>query len=268
MSKKKGSKFQVEAEIKEINCIKDNCLITVYSPDISDVAKPGQFVMVKTTDQSINDPLIRRPFSIHQATGNEFSFVFKIVGRGTKLLADKKKSESLSIVGPLGNNFTVAEKGNHYLVGGGMGIAPLYFLAEHVKKISPKKNIVAMLGSRTAQEFKIFSNFLNIEGIPLKISTDDGSTGHHGLVLDLLEETVAEEGEGTVYCCGPFPMMQAIAKFCKDKKMNCQASLETIMACGIGACLGCAVAGSDIMRHDYIHVCKDGPVFEADKIWM
>ena len=124
-----------------------------------------------------------------------------------------------------------------------------------------------MLGSRTAKEFEIFSNFLNIDGITLKISTDDGSTGHHGLVLDLLEETVVKKGDGTVYCCGPYPMMQAIAKFCKNKKMNCQVSLETIMACGIGACLGCAVAGADNIRQDYVHVCKDGPVFEADKIW-
>ncbi|MBU0908787.1 MAG: dihydroorotate dehydrogenase electron transfer subunit [Proteobacteria bacterium] len=262
------TKYQLKGEIKDICCRDEYCRITIEAPAICHVAKPGQFVMVKTSEEKSNDPLFRRPFSIHQVTGGLLIILFKIVGRGTSNLAKMKAGELLDVIGPLGKGFHVANEQRHYLVGGGMGIAPLHFLAETISRYNQESEIVALLGARTAKELDVFSQLNSLNYLQVALSTDDGTAGHHGLVIDLLERAVSERGPGVVYCCGPWPMMKAIALYCRDKKMTCQVSLETVMACGVGACLGCAVSGSDVIGDGYLHVCKDGPVFEAEKIWL
>lgn len=267
MTRTANEKYQIKVEIKQIDCINDNCRIVFLSPQLCAVARPGQFLMVKPGEGATHDPLMRRPFSIHKISHDEISIVFKIVGRGTKLLSTKKKSEYVNIVGPLGTGFDIKRTARHYLIGGGMGIAPLYFLAQGIKKFHPGSEITVLLGARNAGELEIFSEFYSLHDLGLRISTDDGSAGHHGLVLDLLKQAEIEKKECAVYCCGPLAMMKAVAEYCKLKKIPCQVSLETTMACGIGACLGCAVTGADMVKKSYVHVCKDGPVFEANKIW-
>lgn len=263
------AKYQLKGEIRKISCQNDICSMTIAAPAICQAAMAGQFVMVKTAEDKGNDPLLRRPFSIHQVSDGMLTIVFKIVGRGTRYLANMQKAELLDVVGPLGKGFQISKEQRHYLVGGGMGIAPMHYLAESIKKQNPESEIIALLGARTAQELELFAHInTTLPFLQVKISTDDGTAGHHGLVIDLLQRSAAERGPGTVYCCGPWPMMKAIAMYCNDKKMACQVSLETIMACGIGACLGCAVSGSEVIGDGYLHVCKDGPVFEAGKIWV
>jgi dihydroorotate dehydrogenase electron transfer subunit len=262
------AKYQLQGEIKKISCQDDICMMVIDVPEICRGAKAGQFVMVKAAEEKNNDPLLRRPFSIHRVSEGLLTIIFKVVGRGTKNLANMKVSRLVDVVGPLGNGFQISKEQRHYLVGGGMGIAPMHYLAESIIKQNPRSEVVALLGARTAKELEVFGHINALPYLLVKISTDDGTAGHHGLVIDLLAQSVAERGAGTVYCCGPWPMMKAIAMYCHDNKMSCQVSLETIMACGIGACLGCAVSGSAVTGDGYLHVCQDGPVFEAGKIWV
>jgi len=268
MTKFEKAKYQLKGEIKEVFYQDDICKMTIEAPEICSAANPGQFIMVKAAEEKSNDPLLRRPFSIHQVSDGLLTIIFKVVGRGTKNLANMKVSEFLDVLGPLGKGFDISKEQRHYLVGGGMGIAPMHYLAESIKKQHPASEIVAHLGARTANELKVFAHMNALQYLRVKISTDDGSAGHHGLVIDLLERSVADKGAGAVYCCGPWPMMKAIAMYCNGKKMDCQVSLETKMACGFGACLGGAVTGSELIGDGYLHVCKDGPVFEAAKIWV
>jgi len=262
------AKYQLKGEIKEVYCQNEICKMTIEAPEICHAADPGQFVMVKAAEEKSNDPLLRRPFSIHQVADGLLTIIFKVVGRGTKNLAHMKAAEFLDVVGPLGKGFAISTEQRHYLIGGGMGIAPMHYLAASINKQHPESEIVVHLGARTAKELEVFAHINDLPFLVVKVSTDDGTAGHHGLVIDLLEQTVAEKGKGAVYCCGPWPMMKAVGLYCNDKKMACQVSLETIMACGIGACLGCAVTGFELSGDGYLHVCKDGPVFEAAKIWV
>lgn len=254
--------FQVAVEVVDKKDSGDICQITLSAPEISKVAKAGQFVMVRVGHT--NDPLLRRPFSIHRVENEKISLLFKVVGRGTKILSDLQISEKVDILGPLGNGFTVHSNMVHYLVGGGMGIAPFLFLAEQIKRNDNMAKVVALIGARNRQELIAVEELEAVEGVEVSIATDDGSCGHHGLVTELL----ATVQEGTVYCCGPWPMMKAVAEICRNKKLACQVSLETMMGCGIGACLGCAVEGAHhLAEKNYLHVCKDGPVYEAERVW-
>jgi len=268
MTNCKKAKHQLKGEINDISCRDEYCRITIKAPAMCQVAEPGQFVMVRASEEKSNDPLFRRPFSIHQVADGLLTIIFKIVGRGTRNLAKMKAAELLDVIGPLGKGFHIANAQRYYLIGGGMGIAPLRFLAESIYSQNPNSEIIALLGARTAKELDAFADLYALNFLQVNLSTDDGTVGHHGLVIELLEQSVAEKGNGAVYCCGPGPMMKAIALFCRDKKMPCQVSLETVMACGVGACLGCAVSGADVIGDGYLHVCKDGPVFEAEKIWL
>jgi len=258
--------FEQETEIIFHDQVAENIfLLGVHAPLILDSAKPGQFIMLRV--HAGIDPLLRRPFSIcgHQ-DGEVLLILYKKVGQGTEILAAKRKGEYLSILGPLGKGFH--EPRNHdipLLVGGGMGMAPLLFLAQ----------------SLTRHEFHLLAGFASkkdsfpVEQIMgplanLSVSTDDGSYGFKGLATDLFMDRLAllkEQQENiTVYTCGPRQMLERIASICMEKKIACQVSLETHMACGIGACLGCAVKASPKKEQAYLHVCQDGPVFPAEDI--
>ncbi|MEW6518903.1 MAG: dihydroorotate dehydrogenase electron transfer subunit [Thermodesulfobacteriota bacterium] len=268
MTRRAKAKHQLQGEIREISCRDEYCRMTIAAPAICQVAAAGQFVMVKPAADKSNDPLFRRPFSLHQVADGLLTIIFKIVGRGTRNLAKMKAGEELDVVGPLGKGFQLSSEPRHYLVGGGMGIAPLHLLAESINRQNPQSEILALLGARTARELDAFADLQDLRFVRVELATDDGTAGHHGLVIDLLERAVAAGGRGAVYSCGPWPMMKAVALYCRAKQLPCQVSLETVMACGVGACLGCAVSGADVARDGYLHVCKDGPVFEAGMIWL
>ncbi|MCI5142507.1 MAG: dihydroorotate dehydrogenase electron transfer subunit [Candidatus Electrothrix sp. ATG1] len=234
--------------------------LTLQAPGIAAGATPGQFVMVRVTDGL--DPLLRRPFSIHRslASGN-ISLLFKVIGKGTEMLARRCIGDQLDVVGPLGNGFALPDDRPVCLIGGGMGIAPLLFLAEHLHANGreTKKDHV-LLGARTQDELSPLADEFSALGYTVQLATDDGSIGHKGFIPDLLDFLLPTVEQ--VYTCGPHLMMKNVVRQCQQAEVNCQVSLETHMACGMGACLGCAVDG----KKGLVHVCKHGPVFKADQL--
>ena len=241
--------------------------LTLVAPQIAEDARPGQFVMVQTA--AGKDPLLRRPFSIHQVAGNgTVQILLKVVGRGTRLLAETKQGDFISVFGPLGKGFSIPKAGqNICMVGGGMGIAPLLFLGKWILRSGFDGKLIALLGARCGDEITTLKeDFIHL-GLQPMIATDDGSAGHHGLVTDLMPRNMTPDEDWLVLTCGPYPMMRGVAKICKQKNWSCQVSMETMMACGMGACLGCAISKPNDL-HSYQHVCKDGPVFEmSDIVW-
>jgi len=227
-------------------------------------AQAGQFVEIKVSDS--DDPFLRRPLGIHRVKGDTFEVLCEIVGRGSEILSHKKPGEYLDIIGPLGSGFNPAPGTQHQipvLVAGGMGVAPLVFLAEEIR---PQVKTLVLLGARTRNQLLCEKEFKKM-GCDVKIATDDGSLGFKGKVTDLLKKFVPgaiRHSPFAIYACGPHPMLKAIAAISKEYKIPAQVSLEEHMACGIGACLGCVVNTRKGMKR----VCKEGPVFGAeDIIW-
>ena len=247
----------------------DMVRLTLDAPDIASAAKPGQFVMVRVDDQC--DPLLRRPFSIYQATADgRLQILFKVLGKGTRLLAATRTGQRLNLVGPLGKGFNLsAGRGKRVcLIGGGMGAAPLFFLAQEFMRVFDPEKLLVLLGARNAQELHAVATDFEALGVELLMATDDGSAAHHGLVIDLIDGTMGGSSDWAVYSCGPHPMLRAVAAICLERGWPCQVSLETMMACGISACLGCAIPRAEGTGEGYLHVCKDGPVFAAgDVLW-
>jgi dihydroorotate dehydrogenase electron transfer subunit len=243
----------------------DTWRMEIRSPKITAAAQPGQFVMV-SVGQASTDPLLRRPLSIHQAGNGVLSLLYRIVGKGTRLMSLMRQGEAISLLGPLGNGFTIGSSPHHCLVGGGLGVAPLLFLARQIKERFPGEKLSILLGGRSGDELLALEDFQKTA--PVHLATDDGSQGLHGLVTDLLAREIS--GPATLYTCGPTPMMKGVARLAAERQWRCQVSLEAVMACGMGACLGCTVqrSGFDETEKKYVHVCKDGPVFEAEEIWI
>lgn len=251
--------FQVKAKILSNKKIKNNYLHCIFNaPQIAKDARPGQFVNIRITDSL--DPLLRRPLSIHLVRGSRIEILYEVVGKSTRVLSGKKPGEYLDIIGPLGRGFDLESKPRvSILIGGGMGVAPLVFLA---KKLKTKK--LALIGAKTKDHIHCEKEFKEL-GCGVKISTEDGSKGFKGRVTGLLKKILLITYNlqlTTIYACGPKPMLKEIALISKEQNIPSQISLEEHMACGIGACLGCAVE----TMHGYKRVCKDGPVFDADKI--
>jgi dihydroorotate dehydrogenase electron transfer subunit len=240
----------------------DNCRLTLHSPLVAAVAQPGQFVMVKAGLG--RDPLLRRPFSLHQVgNGGIIQIYFKVVGKGTKILAEVNEHQQLSVLGPLGRGFRIDTEKPAVIVAGGLGIAPMLFLAEELcrKKASTAHDLL-LLGARQRSELEpLLSDFHHL-GLRLLCASDDGSLGRPGFVTDLLQaENLSPES--LVYACGPEPMLARTVAICRSKSVPCQVSVETSMACGMGACLGCNRHGAD---GNYTHVCLDGPVYDAEEL--
>ncbi len=235
--------------------------LTVQAPRIAAAAQPGQFVMVRAGDTL--DPLLRRPLSIHQVLSDgRLRLLFKVVGKGTGLLAGLGPGLKIDLIGPLGRGFNLVPTGSACLIGGGMGMAPLYFLAQRLLRVKRGQgDDQILLGARNRAELELPAAEFSGLGYPLHLATDDGSLGHHGLVPDLLDDVLPSVSQ--VYVCGPYPMMRMVALKCRTAGVACQVSLETHMACGLGVCLGCAVA---VAGGGYKHVCKDGPVFAANEV--
>ena len=226
---------------------------------------PGQFVMVKAGCGG--DPLLRRPISIHRRTKNGIQLLYEIVGQGTSLLAELKPGAAVSVIGPLGTGFplSAAHGCSPILVGGGMGAAPLMFLAEQLVLCAYGMRPIVLLGARTEKDLLCVNEFRKA-GCRVITTTDDGSCGRRGFVSCLLEEALKgpAAGKTVIYGCGPQPMLNSIYSLADTAGIPAYVSLEAHMACGIGACLGCTVATSAGNKR----VCKDGPVFNAqDILW-
>ncbi len=267
--------FQDDAELIRKEQITSSIYrLTFSAPQIAGAAKPGQFVMLNTL--ATFDPLLRRPFSIHQiSSAGHLQILFKVLGKGTQYLSQLEVGEVMNVIGPLGKGFQAPGAGetNIALVGGGMGIAPLYFLGKWLVRNSKTApiNLKAFLGAANGAEVTTLADDFKELGIEAFCATDDGSFGEHGLVTALLDAHMVSSGlQWNVFSCGPYPMMKAVAAKCSQNNWPCQVSMETMMACGISACLGCAIpkVTNDIIAGPgaYHYVCKDGPVFQASEI--
>ena len=198
-----------------------------------------------------HDPLLPRPMAVYRSEGERLEFRFKVVGRGTELLAGLPAGTPLGVLGPLGNGFPEPQ-GRAVLVGGGTGIASLYELAA-----ARASDVRVLLGGRTRDDILGLEDF-RLLPIDLAVTTEDGSLGEQGRVTDLLKPAPGEE----VFACGPTGMMQRAHELARAGSARCWVSLETHMACGFGVCLGCAVKTLAGFRY----ACSHGPVFAADEL--
>jgi len=204
------------------------------------------------------DPLLKRPFSLHRRTGGDFQILYRIAGKGTSILSKRKKGDLLDVVGPLGNGFPPARSRDKIiLAAGGLGIAPIFALAEKLKKRKP----ILFYGARTREELLCIDDLKTI-GIDPIVSTDDGSMGKKGNIVNVLRNFLVHETHHVLYACGPRPMLIALSSLANKFSLNGHIALEQNMACGIGTCLGCVVNTVD----GYRRVCKEGPVFSIEKI--
>ncbi|MBP1714706.1 MAG: pyrK [Deltaproteobacteria bacterium] len=296
-------------------------VLKIQAPEIALSARPGQFIMVRLDD--LHDPLLRRPFSFSRILPSKkkpggglaeggFEVCYQVVGRGTARMTRLRKGERVDILGPLGRGFW-REEGveRQLLIGGGIGIAPLLPWAEELagKKGSAKGGakeirVEILLGGKNSDRVLGVREIKKL-GLEPQIATEDGSLGLPGMVTDLLErELLSKSHKSTaIYACGPMPMLARVAQVAEQFDVPCQVLLESRMACGVGACLGCAVKiraeGKDQMEPTsapqgglcgseeepekslreemavrisgapffrYGRVCKEGPVFRAQEI--
>jgi dihydroorotate dehydrogenase electron transfer subunit len=254
-------------------------LISFRLPDAIPSPAPGQFVMIKAGDG--HDPLLRRPFSIYSFTGMDgyavLEILYRVVGRATRLFSLLSVGAAVSILGPLGNGFTlIPARKNIIIVAGGMGIAPLSFLIQRYLDIIRQdagnggllRRIICYIGAATA-DFLGELKKIEVCCEDVRVSTDDGSCGFHGNVIELFRRELAfyHPDDAAIYACGPAVMLKELAKIIPDENFFCQVSMEERMACGLGACLGCAIAAKGgAGQITYRRVCKDGPVFNIQDV--
>ena len=219
--------------------------------------QPGQFYMLAAArggGGEVGRPHLSRAFSVCRVRGQRLGFLVDAIGPGTDRLATLEAGEGLWLVGPLGIGFSAPPAGARpLLVAGGVGLAPLVILAESLEDAGHRP--VALAGFRSAAHAEAAGL---LPRRPL-LATDDGSAGHHGLVTDLLQTELARGGDAIVYACGPPAMLEAVRVMCGELDVAAELALEEAMACGFGACFGCAVA----TRDGYRRICVDGPVVPA-----
>ncbi len=238
---------QVLLDIKENINLTDNVMKMTLSGDISDITAPGQFVNIK-----LDGLFLRRPISVCDAVGEELTIIYKVVGKGTEEMA-KMKEGKLDVLTGLGNGYDTASSGeNVLLLGGGVGVPPLYMLCK--KLIGEGKKVSVVLGFNNKGEVFYENEFKEL-GAEVFVTTVDGSYGIKGFVTDAIKEL----NYSYFYTCGPEPMLKAIYK---ATEVSGQFSFEERMGCGFGACMGCScktVTG-------YKRICKDGPVLKKEEI--
>ncbi len=234
------------------------CLLWLEAPEIAALARPGQFVMVRCG--AGYDPLLRRPFSVHRvARSGRVALLFGVVGRGTGWLSRREEGDTVDLLGPLGNGFSIRPAARSLLLlAGGIGVAPLVFLAEVA--LEAGHEVTLLIGTRTAAG--LYPGTLLPSKAKLVLVTEDGSDGVQGMVVDHIDAYVGQAEQ--VFACGPVAMYRSMAVMQCLTRKRVQVSLETTMGCGLGACYGCAARTTKGTRM----VCHDGPVFElGDVIW-
>ncbi len=265
---KTGIYFETEAEIVSRKVEAEDIVSCVLKAEkTADTFKPGQFITVQVTAKNLSVPVLRRPFAISSVDGDKIEFIFHVAGRGTDILKESiKNGRTLKILGPLGNGFDTGDLSKKkLLIAGGIGIAPIKSLLEYYD--AKGKPAVLLWGNRTAGGFFDTDHYSSRSSKFVK-ATDDGSEGFSGNVVDALESGEVTSGsdlsEFDIFAVGPEPMMRAVSSYLDGMGLECQVSLETPMACGMGVCQGCAVQKKD--GSGYLLVCKDGPVFFSSKV--
>ena len=221
---------------------------------LAGITKPGQFVQVLVPGKTL-----RRPISVCDVEEDTIRLVFEVRGEGTQIMSQMGEGDTVNIIAPLGRGFTLDKNKRTVFVGGGIGVPPMLYSAGQLGD-----NAVVINGFRSKDAVILSKDFEKVVS-KLIITTDDGSFGIHGFVTQPLEQEIKKAE--LICACGPTPMLRNIARMAKEHNVPCQVSLEQRMACGVGACLGCAVA---VKRQDgttcFQHVCKDGPVFDAEEV--
>ena len=227
-------------------------------------SRPGQFVNVKVADNT-TDPLLRIPLGIHKIRSEGISLLYKVVGVGTKILSLRTRGEVIDVLGPIGNGFDLSpvvrkKKARAILIAGGHGIAPLFALAEEL--ITKTRKVEFFIGACTKEEITCVRALKKI-GARVHISTDDGFCGKAGRVTEILRKYLSRAGKGAehgaIYACGPMPMIRAVAAVSETAGIPAQVTRDEYIACGIGACRGCAVETTEGVKL----ACKDGPMFNV-----
>lgn len=241
-------------------------LLTLRLP-LPQFPHPGKFLHIKPTSEG-TDPLLRRAFSIfdYDPDRGTVDVLYKVFGRGSAILSRVPAGHRLDLLGPLGEGFPIpTHDRNLVMVGGGVGIPPVFLLAKYcLMNGHPASRIAFLAGFGTAAE-SCMAERVGTLPIELKISTDDGSQGYHGFVTDLLRTHLAAAAAATtVFACGPEPMLKAVQSLTREFKVPAFLSLESIMPCGVGTCLGCVVKKDG--EEKYLRVCREGPVFCADEV--
>lgn len=246
-------------------------------------AVPGQFVNVLCRPTALVDPLLRRPFSIYRREEDgAFSILYRVVGRGTDQLKEVKAGDKVSVVGPLGQGFyfdDLGPKDRVAIVGGGVGVPPLYFLSQALEARGIPFEVLA--GFAHHEQMVAVSRWRS-RGVSVGVTTDDGSYGKRGFVTDLLEDLLETKAVARVFSCGPRPMLQVVASLCKRAGVSLQVAMEEEMGCGVGVCLSCIVsvkaesADGEVdsgklasgSPDDFVQVrvCREGPVLDGLKV--
>lgn len=233
---------------------------SIQSKEISETAKPGQFLEIRVTEGI--EPFLRRPISIYNIDKeNEIiEFIFRVQGKGTEILSKKEEGSLIDIVGPLGHGTFKYEKYKKInILGGGIGAFPLY---ELTKQASKNAEVNVFLGFKNKEAVLLEEEFKKISN-NLILATDDGSYGKNGFIINELKEAIEKDKPDVIFACGPLPLLKEVQTLANQKNIPCQISLEERMGCGLGVCLGCAV---ETTEGGYEHVCKQGPVFDSSKV--
>lgn len=284
----------MKARVFSNSCLQGHYYKLIFLPPERLHISAGQFVMIRvTSSDTLSDPLLSRPFSIHrQAMDGSIEILYKVVGKGTDLLTHLRKGDYIEFLGPLGNGFPLVENRRDknvppildnvdrrgfptppvaiadetLIIAGGIGIAPMLSLIETIKSSNPDTTIKVFLGGRGKEELLCVEE-LGKTANQVILTTNDGSVGAKGYVTDALHEYLSNGREQrsriTVYACGPTPMLRKVLELTEHANIEIYVSLESAMACGIGLCMGCIVKKND---DGYLLVCKDGPVFNGKDI--
>ena len=258
-------KIQLSAPIRQNQRIQhDYYQLDLDAAPIARLAKPGQFVHVQFPE--FQHRILRRPFSIFDTDheSGRLSIIYKIVGEGTEHLSKLPPGTALDLLGPLGNGYTLFPANRKgIIVAGGYGCAATYLLPKNAP-VPPD----VLIGGRTKDDILLRQNFEHL-GCELKVATNDGSEGHHGMVTELLAQAIAKAGNPPIAACGPNPMLKAISDIVEKNALDAEISLDHAMCCGIGACFACVVKCKADTPDGWIYsrACVDGPVFKASQIW-
>ncbi|MBD3263696.1 MAG: dihydroorotate dehydrogenase electron transfer subunit [Candidatus Omnitrophica bacterium] len=255
---------QLKVKVAGNEKVKENIYRLSFRSDyLSKHSLPGNFIHIK-----IENTVLRRPFSVHDIKGDKVYVLFKVRGKGTRFLSEYKRGRSLDVIGPLGRGFSLKVPGEslNIIIAGGIGVAPLVFLARKIGKRGQRGNNLAILGFENTGDIVCEEEFRRL-AYKVYISTEDGSRGEKGNSVGILKRILSGYPEETfmrIYACGPKDMFFEINKTAKKfPNAECEVSFEQFMGCGLGVCCACVIE----TKTGYRKICRDGPVFDIKEIW-